>query len=107
MINAFVGREAFEKGVQAYMRAHAYGNTEDSDLWREVQKEAGKPILEIEHDLTRQEGVPLIRTSFDKGAVQLSEGRFAADPTTIADARPQSWLLPIAVQGLSRGAAQS
>jgi aminopeptidase N len=107
MINAYVGREAFKKGVQAYMRAHAFGNTEDSDLWSEVQKAAGKPILEIEHDLTRQEGVPLIRAVFDKDAVGLSEGRFAADPTTIAGAKPQSWLLPIAVQGLSGGKTET
>ena len=107
MINAYVGREAFQKGVQAYMRAHAFGNTEDSDLWGEVEKAAGKPILQIEHDLTRQEGVPLIRAVFDKDEVQLSEGRFAADPATIAGAKPQSWLLPIAVQPLSGGKAET
>jgi aminopeptidase N len=107
MINATVGREAFEKGVQAYMRAHAYGNTEDSDLWREIQKAAGKPILDIEHDVTRQEGVPLIKAQFGKDAVTLSEGRFAADPATIANAKPQSWLLPIAVAPLSGGKAET
>jgi len=107
MINAYVGRDAFEKGVQAYMRAHAYGNTVDSDLWSEVQKAAGKPILQIEHEVTRQEGVPLIRAVFDRNAVLLSEGRFAADPATIRDAKTQSWLLPIAVQGLSGGTAET
>ena len=107
MINAYVGREAFEKGVQAYMRAHAFGNTEDGDLWSEVQKAAGKPILEIEHDVTRQAGVPLIKTVFNRGAVMLSEDRFAADPTTIANAKPQSWLLPIAVQPLSGGKSET
>jgi aminopeptidase N len=103
MINATVGREAFRKGVQAYMRAHAYGNTVDSDLWSEVQKAAGKPILEIEHDLTRQAGVPLIRAVFEKGSVILREDRFAADPATIIGVAPQSWLLPIAVQSLAGG----
>jgi aminopeptidase N len=107
MINAYVGREAFKNGVQAYMRAHAYGNTEDGDLWGEIEKAAGKPILQIEHDLTRQEGVPLIRAVFDKDAVALSETRFAADPATIAEAKTQSWLLPIAVQSLSGGTAQT
>ena len=37
----------------------------------------------------------------------LSEGRFAADPATIAGAKPQSWLLPIAVQSLSGGTAET
>ena len=107
MINATVGREAFEKGVQTYMRAHAYGNTEDSDLWSEVQKAAGKPILQIEHDVTRQEGVPLIKVAYDRDATRLSEARFASDPATIAGAAPQSWLLPIAVQPLSGGKVET
>ncbi len=107
MINATVGREAFQKGVQAYMHAHAFGNTVDSDLWSEVQKAAGKPILQIEHDVTRQEGVPLIKVVFDKDATRLSEARFAADPATIASAATQSWLLPIAVQPFSGGKAES
>ena len=106
MINAYVGRDAFREGVRRYMRAHAFGNTVDSDLWSAMQDTAGKPILEIEHDVTRQEGVPLIRVTSQGGATVLSEGRFAADPATIASAPAQTWLLPVAVQSLGHGKPQ-
>ena len=61
MLEAYVGAEAFREGVRRYMRAHAFGNTVDSDLWREIEAAAGKPVLNIEHDFTRQVGVPLVR----------------------------------------------
>ena len=106
MINAYVGRDAFRAGVRRYMRAHAFGNTVDSDLWTAMQQAAGKPILEIERDATRQEGVPLIRAASKGSAITLSEGRFAADPTTIATAPPQTWLLPVAIENLDHPKSQ-
>ncbi len=97
MINAYVGRDNFRDGVRGYMKAHAFGNTIDSDLWGLMQEKAGKPILDIEQDLTRQEGVPLLKVDAGKDGVSLTEGRFAADPDTVKSLPPQSWRLPITV----------
>jgi len=36
MLEVYVGPTAFRNGVRRYMRAHAYGNAIDADLWREV-----------------------------------------------------------------------
>lgn len=107
MLNTYVGRDAFREGVRRYMREHAFGNTVDSDLWRVMQDAAGKPILDIERDMTRQEGVPLVHVVGKGGTTILSEGRFAADPTTIAKAAPRTWQLPITVQSLAAGELQT
>jgi aminopeptidase N len=107
MLNAYVGRDAFREGVRRYMREHAFGNTVDSDLWSVMHDAAGKPILDIERDITRQEGVPLIHVVDNGGTTILSEGRFAADPTTIAKTAPRTWQLPITVQSLAAGALQT
>jgi len=98
MINAYVGRNQFRDGVRRYMRAHAYGNTADRDLWTIMQRAVGKPILAIERDFTRQEGLPLVRVVPAAGGVHLSQSRFAADPSTIAALPPQQWRLPLAVR---------
>jgi len=95
MLNAYIGPDAFREGVQRYMRAHAYGNTVDTDLWSIMQTVAGKPILEIEHDFTRQEGVPLVRVSVTSEVLHLAEGRFFADPAATAPA--QHWTLPLTI----------
>jgi aminopeptidase N len=107
MLNAYVGRDAFREGVRRYMHQHAFGNTVDSDLWSVMQDMAGKPILDIERDMTRQEGVPLIHVGHKGGTTILSEGRFAADPTTVAMAAAQTWQLPITVKSLTTSELQT
>jgi aminopeptidase N len=98
MLNAYLGRDRFRDGVRRYMRAHAFGNTIDSDLWTIMQKAAGKPILAIERDFTRQPGLPLVRVIRAGKGVQLAQSRFADDPATIRNLPPQAWRLPLAVE---------
>ena len=102
MLESYVGPATFRDGVRRYMRAHAYGNTVDADFWREVQAVAGKPLLEIEADFTRQPGFPLIRVERGQASgahttLMLSQGRFAEDPSTIASAPAQTWHIPVAI----------
>jgi len=97
MMNAYVGRDHFRAGVRRYMQAHAFGNTVDSDLWTLLQQEAGKPILAIEHDFTRQTGVPLVRVTGTAKGVQLQEARFAQFPESISAEPLRAWKLPLAV----------
>jgi aminopeptidase N len=97
MMNAYVGRDEFREGVRHYMRAHAFGNTVDTDLWRLVEQTAGKPIVAIERDFTRQEGLPLVHATGTPRGLRLTQTRFADDPTTIAQLPPQHWRLPLAI----------
>jgi len=97
MINGYVGRERFREGVRRYMHAHAYGNTVDTDLWGPMQQAAGLPILGIEHDFTRQEGLPLVSVARTAKGATLAQSRFADDPATIAATPPQRWRLPLAL----------
>jgi aminopeptidase N len=97
MISGYLGRERFREGVRRYMRAHAYGNTVDTDLWGPMQEVAGLPILGIEHDFTRQEGLPLVTVSRTAKGVNLEQTRFADDPARLAGVAPQRWRLPLAV----------
>jgi aminopeptidase N len=97
MINAYVGRDKFRDGVRSYMHAHAYGNTVDTDLWRPIEQAVGRPIVGIERDFTRQEGLPLVRVSGTAKGVHLAQSRFADDPASIAHLPPQRWRLPLAL----------
>jgi aminopeptidase N len=106
MLEAYVGAETFRDGVRRYMKAHAFANTVDSDLWGEIQAVAGKPVLAIEHDLTRQPGVPLVRVRPDAGGIRLSEDRFAEDPASLKGQPAQSWRLPVAVRAASGATRQ-
>ncbi len=102
MLEAYVGPTQFRDGVRRYMRAHAYANTVDIDFWREVQAVAGKPILQIESDFTRQPGLPLLkveseRTNNNQIAVLLTQQRFFEDPSRAAFTNQQLWHIPVAL----------
>jgi aminopeptidase N len=97
MLNAYVGRERFRDGVRRYMHAHAFGNTVDTDLWRVMQQAVGTPIVGIERDFARQEGVPLVRVTRTATAVNLAVSRFADDRTAISQFPPQHWRIPLAI----------
>jgi aminopeptidase N len=103
MLNAYAGREKFRDGVRRYMRAHAFGNTVDTDLWRPMQQAVGLPIVGIERDFTRQEGLPLVRVTGGTKGVHLVQSRFADDPASLEHVPPQRWRLPLAA-GASEGA---
>jgi aminopeptidase N len=103
MINGYVGRDRFREGVRRYMRAHAYGNTVDSDLWSLIQQAAGLPILGIAQDFTRQEGLPLVSVSRSASGMRLVQSRFAYDPATLAGLAPQRWRLPLAAGPIEGG----
>jgi aminopeptidase N len=100
MLEAYVGEDAWRKGVRGYMKAHAYGNTVSSDLWKQIEKAAGKPVTSIAHDFTLQPGVPLIRVgeaACRNGAssVPLSQGEFSRDQP---GKKPLAWRVPVIAQ---------
>jgi aminopeptidase N len=100
MLEAYVGEDAWRRGVRAYMREHAYGNTASSDLWRQVERAAAKPVTAIARDFTLQPGVPLIRVAAPvcKGGgmtVALSQGEFSRDQPART---PLAWRVPVIAQ---------
>ena len=97
MLNAYAGRDKFREGVRRYMRAHAYGNTVDTDLWGPMQTAVGLPIADIEKDFTRQVGLPLVQVTVAGNHVNLALSRFADDPATIQGIAAPHWHLPLAV----------
>ena len=109
MLESYVGADAWRDGVRAYMKQHAYGNTESDDLWRAVEKATGKPIMAIAHDFTLQPGVPLIHVgdpvcSAGKTSVTLIQGEFSRDqPNKV----PLSWHVPVLAQVQGSGTVVS
>ena len=102
MLEAYVGSDAWRQGVRAYMRKHAYGNTVSNDLWRQIERAAGKPVTAIAHDFTLQAGVPLIRVgpavcTAGQTSVTLTQGEFSKDQP---DKKANTWRVPVLAQTL-------
>ena len=93
MLENYAGEDAWRKGVHAYLEAHAYGNTVTDDLWREIDKVSPRPVTQVAHDFTLQEGVPLMRVAATRRAIRVTQDRFAA----MADREREetTWHVPV------------
>lgn len=100
MLENYVGEEAWRNGVREYMKLHSYGNTTSDDLWKQIEKASGKPIMAIAHDFTKQPGVPMIRVEdisckSGNSIVTLKQTEFSRDQK---NKKPLAWRVPVTAQ---------
>jgi aminopeptidase N len=86
--------------VRAYIAEHAYGNATSADLWRAIDKAAGKPVSAVARDFTTQPGVPLISVTTTADRVTLSQSRFTTADATLPT---YAWRTPVLLQPLLGG----
>jgi aminopeptidase N len=95
MIENYVGRETFRKGVHNYLAAHLYSNATAEDFWNAQTETSHKPIDKIMESLVSQTGEPLIRFGTPaNGEVAVSQKRFFLSPSKKVDPA-QQWTLPV------------
>jgi aminopeptidase N len=79
MLEAYAGEAAWRAGVRAYLAQHAFGVATSDDLWREIDRAAGKPVSAVARDFTLQAGVPLIHVAAAGPGEVLTERHLAND----------------------------
>ncbi|MEA3038004.1 MAG: hypothetical protein QOE79_517 [Sphingomonadales bacterium] len=109
MLEGYVGSDAWRRGVQDYIRAHKYSNTQTDDLWQAVEHAAGKPVTAIAHDFTLQPGVPMIRLEDatcrgGKTVMTLRQAEFSRDRP---DRSPLAWRVPVIASTVGGGEART
>jgi puromycin-sensitive aminopeptidase len=101
MIKAVLGMKNFQTGLVSYMKEHAYGNTETSDLWRAWESSSGMPVRELMASWTEQMGFPLLRVvkedwQADKVTLELEQSWFLSDGKSLDEAGSKKlWTIPI------------
>ena len=95
MLEQYLGEERFRQGVAHYLRTHAYGNTDTSDLWDAIEHTSGEPVRRIMDSWIWQPGYPLVSARIDDGQLVLDQRRFAFDPDAVDDTL---WAIPISVR---------
>jgi puromycin-sensitive aminopeptidase len=101
MLEGYASPATWQRGIQAYIRTHAYQNTRTDDLWRAVEAAGAKGLTQIAHDFTLQPGVPLIRVgavmcNAGQSRVTLIQDEFSADRKP-GSFTPLSWHVPLRV----------
>lgn len=98
MIEGYIGREAFRKGVAAYLREFMYANAVAEDLWNTLEQNSGQPVKDILIAWVTKPGFPLLTVTKKGSAVRLRQQRFSAAVPV------QDTLWPVPLTWLSPGA---
>ncbi len=76
MMEAFVGKENFRKGISSYLKKHSYSNTMGSDLWNSIEDVSGLPVNRIMEAWIKKQGYPYVQVSEEGGDLKISQKRF-------------------------------
>ncbi len=102
MMEAYEGSEVFRAGINAYLKAHAYGSVTAEDFWNAQTKASGKPIDKIMATFIDQPGVPLVRVEAKKDgdvtSVSLTQQRFFRDRAAFSQGSPELWQVPVCLR---------
>ncbi|MDE2271853.1 MAG: M1 family metallopeptidase [Xanthomonadaceae bacterium] len=103
MFENFVDPKVFQKGMQAYIKAHAFGNADADDLVDAIATAAGKgeAFKKAFKSFLDQNGVPLVATKLDcnpKGdaMLQLTQSRYL--PLGSSGNPNRLWGIPVCVR---------
>ena len=91
MIESLIGTEKFQQGVKAYIKKHAWGNTEADDLWAALDAVSDFNLSAMMKAYLEQPGYPLLTFAAD-GTVTQSRFHFAG-----AEVTEQTWSVPLKV----------
>ena len=108
MLEQHLGEGPFRSGIRCYMREHAYGNAETTDLWDAIEAEMAStpnavPARQIMDSWIFQGGFPLVSVELAPNGTTLtiSQERFANAGGD--DAPDQTWMVPLRYRWKSAG----
>jgi len=90
-IEGFIGKSAFQKGLQAYLKTHAYGCAESRHLWEALEAASDQPITAMMKSWIEQPGHPMVTAVRDGMELVLEQQRF----TYLPKAFHQRWMIPV------------
>ena len=108
MIENYLGPDAFRTGINAYLRAHAYGNATSQDFWSAMAASSGNPIDRILPTFINQPGAPLLDVAVscvnNRSQIDIAQQRFFLDPAQMQTRSAARWQIPVCVKSGPSGA---
>ncbi len=99
MLEQHIGPSVFRDGVRLYLKAHAYGNAETTDLWVALGQAAKQNVPALMTEWIFSPGYPLLSLAIESpSTLTLSQRRFtyAGDASaTVSGAAAPRWQVPV------------
>lgn len=77
MVEGFIGPEAYQRGVRAYLRQHQYDCAESHHLWEAFESASAQPISAMMQSWIGQPGHPLVTAARSGDTLTLIQKRFS------------------------------
>jgi cytosol alanyl aminopeptidase len=108
MFEGWVGEEGFRKGVQGFLRSHAWGSATSDDFVASIAEATKTPaVVPAFRSFLDQPGVPLVTVELTCGSgapkLLLSQKRFL--PTGSTGSTRESWQVPVCARTEDPGAS--
>src|SRR6201999_2926558 len=75
MISKYMGEDVFMEGIRRYLKKHAFGNTQTTDLWAALSDASGKNIEEMMSIWTKKVGFPVLTVTESGDKIHLKQNR--------------------------------
>ncbi|WP_380872846.1 aminopeptidase [Sphingomonas sp. DBB INV C78] len=97
MVESYMGRDTFQKGVQLHLSRHARGNATADDFFGSLAEAAGDPrIVASMKGFVDQQGVPVVDVTRSGSALTLDQKRYGAIGAGATP--PTVWAIPFCVR---------
>jgi tricorn protease interacting factor F2/3 len=91
MLEAFIGPEAFRKGVHDYLVRFQFGNARSEDLWASLEPAANQPVSDLMRRWVERPGHPVLIVHRGPDGVHIEQRRFSIH----GDHLRQYWPVPL------------
>ena len=102
MLEAYLGEQTFQAGVNAYIQKHQYANATEADFWDAQTKTSKKPVDQIMPTFVKLAGVPIIdvksQCSGASTTVSVEQRRYFYDRVKFEAANDQLWKVPLCMK---------
>ncbi len=96
MLMVYLGEKDFQKGLQHYLKKHAYSNAQTEDLWKALSEVSGKDVGRIMANWISKAGHPSIRVQVTGNRLQLTQSRFFSSPISKKESKDKTmWAIPL------------
>uniref|UniRef100_H2Z0A6 Aminopeptidase n=1 Tax=Ciona savignyi TaxID=51511 RepID=H2Z0A6_CIOSA len=106
MLHNWIGDESFRKGMNAYLKKHAYKNAFTEDLWEALGEASGKPVQQVMTTWTKQMGYPVLDVQIKERTdnsitLSLAQSKFRANSMSKNIGVASLWSIPVSFSSSS------
>ena len=93
MLENYLGESIFQKGIQIYIKKHAYKNTTTDDLWEALSLNSNIDVKNLMDNWTKKTGFPLIElTQKNNNEYEVNQSKFSFNESS---ENQSDWIIPI------------